>query len=136
MLLFLDTIVRLIMLRRLVNTVEDLDERMSVRYELLQLGLESVIADVKERDPSKEILAQIEIYEGDVSQDRAEFDDRVQSLPENFSDPKQMFMTLLGHIKPAPHIFAPFASVMKHLLELPIDKVGGMPPILFCASLY
>jgi len=41
---------------------------MSIRYEMLEQGLEAIIQDLKEKAVSKEVIAQIEIFEADVQQ--------------------------------------------------------------------
>lgn len=137
----------LVLVNAIINTPEELDERMALRLEMLSLGLDSVVQDVQRRANEKiadgakaagsstsvmrDILAQVETYLGDVEHDQEEFSDRVAMSAgrkiQNFRDAKDLFMALMAHIKDRDHIIGGFFSVMKHLLEMPTDKKRGPP---------
>lgn len=127
----------LVLVNALINTPEELDERMALRLEMQSLGLESALTDLQKKYADKatsgvykDILAQIETYQGDVEHDQEEFSDRlaikVQGRKVNFRDPKELFMGLMAHIKDKDHIYGGFYSVMKHLLEMPTDNNRGV----------
>lgn len=142
----------LVLVNAIINTPEELDERMALRLEMLSLGLESSMQEMQRKydkkgtsggsttgsgvapqvsGVQKDILAQIETYQGDVEHDQEEYSDRVAMSVgrkvQNFKDPKDLFMALMAHIKDKDHVIGGFFSVMKHLLEMPTDKKKGPP---------
>lgn len=134
----------LVLVNAIINTPEELDERMALRLEMLSLGLDTVMQDIQRRANEKnaeggkssssvmrDILAQVDTYQGDVEHDQEEYSDRVAMTTgrkvQNFRDAKDLFMALMTHIKDRDHIIGGFFSVMKHLLEMPTDKKRGPP---------
>ena len=128
----------LVLVNAIINTPEELDERMSLRLEMLGLGIDVALSELHKRHADKaaaggvhkDIVAQIETYQGDVEHDQEEYSDRLAlgsgGKKVNFKDPKELFMALVIHIKDKEHIFGAFYSVMKHLLDMPTDKDRGV----------
>jgi hypothetical protein len=126
----------LVLVNAIINTPEELDERMALRLEMLGLGLDQALSELHRKHSEKttsgvhkDILAQIETYQGDVEHDQEEYSDRLaistSGRKVNFRDPKELFMGLMAHIKDKDHIIGGFYSVMKHLLDMPTDKTRG-----------
>jgi hypothetical protein len=119
----------------LINTPEELDDRVAIRNEFLALGLDQVLVQLKEEESDAELLAQIDTYEKDTEQDDEEFADRISGTkPQNFKDPKELYVSLMDHIKEKKHLYAPFFEVMKQLIVMPTDKARGLRLWLFLAK--
>lgn len=124
----------LVLINSIVNTVEDLYERMALRIEFNALGLDLILNDLKlnysksKSSISLELLSQIETFESDLEQDEEEYSDQIKSNfghEIDFKDPKQLFFGIMSHIKNQEHIHPPFYTLMKHLIEFPTDKTRG-----------
>jgi len=110
----------------LINTPEDLDERVELRIEFVSLGLDKVVEKLKQVEMDEKVLEQVENYEQDANQDEEEYKERLGNRKINVKDPKDLFINLVKHIRNAAYLRPLFLSIMKSLVVMPTDKNSGL----------
>lgn len=120
----------LLILNSLVNTPEDLDDRMEIRNELLSLGFGEVLEELRKKFPqNNDIMTQLRTFTEDRDVDEEEFTDRIaerSAKPVNVKDARALITTMMETVRDKPYLHGPFLDTMKHLLSMPMDKSRGL----------
>jgi hypothetical protein len=112
----------------IVNTPDDLDERMDLRREFISLGILDFIAKIRveETQVPETVSVQLDNFEKDQEQDDEEFAERLGERKVDFANPQDIYSNLLHSIEGKPYLRQPFTELMKHLLVVPTDKSSGL----------
>lgn len=120
----------LLLLNSLINTPEDLDDRIEMRNELISLGFSEILEDLKKKFPqNNDIMTQLRTFSEDRDVDEEEFADRVAergAKPVNVKDARALITAMMEHVRDKPYLHGPFLETMKHLLTMPVDKARGL----------
>lgn len=120
----------LLILNSLVNTPEELDDRMEMRNELLSLGYGEILEELRKKFPqNNDVMTQLRTFTEDREVDEEEFTDRVaerSAKPVNVKDARALITTMMETVRDKPYLHGPFLETMKHLLSMPMDKTRGL----------
>ncbi|KAJ3386405.1 Dishevelled associated activator of morphogenesis 2 [Lobulomyces angularis] len=107
-------------LNAIVNTPEDLDFRVSLRNELMQLGIASAILELKKND-NEELNTQLSIFEEEGVADIDAFYEDLEAEGLDLQDPDAVFDKVKSNI-PDSDSYQWFVRVIQGLLSIPRDK--------------
>ncbi|GAM18201.1 hypothetical protein SAMD00019534_013760, partial [Acytostelium subglobosum LB1] len=110
----------------LVNSSEEVDERVQLRTEFTRLGLDELVLKKKNLpyEEAPDLLTQIDVYEDEARADQEELLDRFSGLDINIEDPTEVFKCILEQVDKRPH--HPFLHILQCLLSIPSDNDTGM----------
>eukprot|EP01132_Coremiostelium_polycephalum_P005576 gene5576-6942_t len=117
----------LALINSIVNSPEEIDERVQLRTEFSRLGLDSIIHENKkiQYEEAPELLTQIDVYEDESRSDQEELSERFAGLDININDPKQVFAIIEEQVQERP-LHHPFLRILQCLLSIPSNSDEGM----------
>lgn len=120
----------LLLLNSLINTPEELDDRMEMRDELLSLGFGQILVDLEKKfSKNADVMTQLRTFQEDREVDEEEFKDRVVergSKQVDVKDARALITAMMETVRDKPYLHGPFLETMKHLLTMPVDKTRGL----------
>ncbi|KYQ92010.1 actin binding protein [Tieghemostelium lacteum] len=111
----------------LVNSSEEIDERVQLRTEFSRLELDDLIKDNKNLpyDEYPDLLTQIDVYEDEARTDQEELSEQFAGLDFNINDPKEVFEAIHKQVQQRP-LHHPFLHILQCLLSVPSDSDTSM----------
>ncbi|EGC39081.1 hypothetical protein DICPUDRAFT_148204 [Dictyostelium purpureum] len=116
----------LTLINGIVNSSEEVDERIQLRGEFSRLGLDEIIRVNKkiQYEEAPDLLTQIDVYDDELRADQEELAERFADLEIDINNPKEIFKIIHNQTKDQPH--HPFLSILQSLLSIPTDTESGM----------
>ncbi|KAF2072641.1 hypothetical protein CYY_006043 [Polysphondylium violaceum] len=117
----------LALINGLVNSSDEIDERVQLRTEFSRLGLDNIIKENKKipYEECPDLLTQIDVYEDEARNDQEELTEQFSDLHFNINDPKEVFTAIMEQVAKRP-LHHPFLHILQCLLSLPSDSDAGM----------
>jgi len=117
----------LALINGLVNSSDEIDERVQLRTEFSRLGLDHIIKENKKipYEEAPDLLTQIDVYEDEARNDQEELTEQFSDLHFNINDPKEVFGAIMEQVSKRP-LHHPFLHILQCLLSLPSDSDAGM----------
>jgi len=115
----------------LVNTPEELYDRMELRNDFVNLGVDEVFTKLKENEATNsEVVAQIANFEQDAQQDEEELADELKqhaarTATLDQSNPELVFKGVLENVNKHKYLRRPFLDIVRRMLLLPTDPNSG-----------
>ncbi|GAM21909.1 hypothetical protein SAMD00019534_050840 [Acytostelium subglobosum LB1] len=118
--------IALALINGLVNTPEEVEERVQLRSELTRLSLDELIFKKKSipYEEAPDLLTQIDVYEDEARADQEELMDRFAELDINIEDPKEVFGFILEQSE--QHYNHPLISILQNLLTITRRTDSGL----------
>ncbi|EGG13416.1 actin binding protein [Cavenderia fasciculata] len=114
------------LINAIVNSPEEVDERVHLRTEFSRLGFDNIILKFKklQYEEAPELVTQVDVYEEENRADQEELFDKFSGLDINIENPKEVFDAILEQSKNV--LYHPFLHTLQCLLSIPSDNDTGM----------
>ncbi|XP_045432535.1 protein diaphanous homolog 1 isoform X4 [Pipistrellus kuhlii] len=102
------------LINALITTAEELDFRVHIRSELMRLGLQQVLQDLRKIE-NDDMIVQLNVFDEQGDEDSYELKGRLDDIRMEMDDFNEVFQFLLNTVKDSkaePH----FLSILQHLL--------------------
>jgi len=126
----------------IINTPENLFDRIAARNEFIRLGIEEILSsesflsNLEGDDSLEKLRTQINVFFSDVKHDEDEYNDEIENLNDGLKsipiqDPDEVYKALYHRVMDKPYIKNPFINILQRLLLLDMDKDKGHKEWLF-----
>ncbi|TPX32726.1 hypothetical protein SmJEL517_g04199 [Synchytrium microbalum] len=113
----------LALINAIVNSPEELDQRVILRNEFMDLGILDKLPALRLIDNSN-VRTQLQIFEDEASADNEAIAEALDLQEVDMQDPEALFDSIKAHISdPETHKW--FLRVLQHLFVMPLDKYRG-----------
>ncbi|CAG8645024.1 12498_t:CDS:10, partial [Ambispora leptoticha] len=102
----------------IVNSPEEVDQRVLLREEFERRGIEEVFATIKTSNPPDWLMTQIKVYEEEYQEDLDELSEKVQDIIKDTSDPRTRILDLLRQVEYNEGLFLRIIEILKKLIKV------------------
>ncbi|CAG8664853.1 10030_t:CDS:2, partial [Ambispora gerdemannii] len=102
----------------IVNSPEEVEQRVLLREEFERRGIDEVFATIKTSNPPDWLMTQIKVYEEEYQEDLDELSEKVQDIIKDTSDPRTRVLNLLRQVEYNEGLVLRIIEILKKLLMI------------------
>ncbi|CAG8457272.1 24000_t:CDS:10 [Dentiscutata erythropus] len=108
----------------IVNSPDELEERMLLREEFQRRGLKELFAIIRNSDPPDTLLTQINVYEEESHDDREDLYQRVHDFVKDADNPFSILVGLVRQVEFNVELYPRVVDTLKNLLRIVCKDLG------------
>ncbi|CAG8625746.1 6835_t:CDS:10 [Cetraspora pellucida] len=108
----------------IVNSPDELEERMLLREEFQRRGLKELFVIIRNSDPPDTLLTQINVYEEESHDDREELYQRVHDFVKDADNPFSILVGLVRQVEFNVELYPRVVETLKNLLRIVCKDPG------------